>query len=128
MVAVFYCMEAKLNVGEQFQVHFVWKLTEGDWLRAIFSAEILALQPREDRYLVNLSKFIGGWQEDPNGKKRPKEEMSREWWARIVQLQGRKVQLAYEAADGRPLYMRLPTLTGEHVFFRRFEDEDSTSV
>lgn len=104
-------------------MQFVWRLEEGDWLRGVFSAEIRALQPHEDRYLVSLVEFVGGWQEDPSGKQRPKEAMSREWWAKIVRLQGRKVQLAYEAADGRPLYMRLPTLTGEHVFFRRFEGE-----
>lgn len=116
-------MQAELGVGENFQVQFVWRLEEGDWLRGVFSAEIIALQPREDRYLVELVKFIGGWQEDPTGKQRPKAQMSIEWWRRIVALQGRKVQLAYESADGRPLYMRLPTLTGEHVFFRRFEEE-----
>ena len=37
---------------------------------------------------------------------------------------GRRITLAYEADDGRALYMRLETLTGEHNYFSRYEDAE----
>ena len=48
--------------------------------------------------------------------------MSRDYWQLVGGLVGRRITLAYEADDGRALYMRLETLTGEHNYFTRYED------
>jgi hypothetical protein len=32
--------------------------------------------------------------------------------------------IAFEADDGRAIYLRLATLTGEHNFFTRYEDAE----
>jgi hypothetical protein len=49
-------------------------------------------------------------------------DLTREYWALVGRLQGRRITIAFEAADGRPLHLRLETLTGEHNFFFRFDD------
>ena len=51
---------------------------------------------------------------------RTQAERSTEYWPLVLDLVGRRVTLAWETADGRPLHMRLFTLTGEHDFFRRY--------
>jgi hypothetical protein len=40
----------------------------------------------------------------------------------VNSLSGNKISLAYEADDGRPLWLRLETLTGEHNFFHRLNE------
>jgi hypothetical protein len=42
----------------------------------------------------------------------------------VADLVGRKITVAYEVDDGRALYMRLATLTGEHNYFTRYEDAE----
>lgn len=115
-------MDATLAVDEQFHLHFVWKLPSEDFIRAVFQVRIIEIQPHEDRYLVQLETFVAGLQEDETGKARPSAEYDKNWWAHIVALTSRYVQVAYEAADGRPLYMRIGTLTGRHAFFFRYDE------
>lgn len=114
-------MEEVLDIGESFRVQFVWQIPEGDFLRAIFTAEILNKDDRADKYLLRLTEFLAGRQESPEGEMRPVEEVAREYWALVDNLTGRNVILAYESADGRPLHLRFATLTGEHNFFYRFD-------
>lgn len=119
-------MDKVLEIGETFNVQFVWQIPNGDYLRAVFSAEILNRDHHSDKYLLRLTEFLAGRQETAAGEMRPLEEVSREYWALVDQLVDRKVVLAYESADGRPLHLRLKTLTGEHNFFYRFEPQPET--
>ena len=114
--------DEQLAVGETFPLHFVWQLPEGDYLRALFRAEVLALDPQMEKYTVRLAKFVGARQEDETGQLRPRGAFSETYWPLIGRLQGQKIAVAYEAADGRPLPLRLTTLTGEHNFFFRFDE------
>ncbi len=112
--------EAKRTVGEWFAVQFVWKLPDGDYIRAVFRAEILDTIPAADKYLVRLVELLAGRQEDKDGVMRPKEEMTIPYWVLVRQIIGNQVTLAYEVEDGRALHMRLTTLIGEHDFFTRY--------
>lgn len=108
--------------GEQFPVQFVWQIPDGDFIRAIFEAEVLELDFRLDRYLLRLKELKAGRQELPTGEMRGKEELSRDFWAMVGDLLGRRVYLAFEVDDGRPIRLRLDTLTLEHSFFTRLDD------
>lgn len=112
--------KANHTIGDSFPVQFVWKLPDGDFLRAVFEAEILDIVPKADKYIVRLNKLVAGRQETAAGEMRPKEALSQEYWALVGELIGNKVTIAYEVEDGRALHMRLTTLTGEHNFFYRF--------
>jgi hypothetical protein len=111
-------------VGEDFPLQFAWHLPEGDYIRAVFRAHILDTVPEADKYIVRLLELEAGRQEDEDGQLRPREQFSREYWSMVGDLVGRKITIAYEADDGRALYMRLATLTGEHNFFTRYEDAE----
>ena len=113
-----------LSAGEQFQLQFVWRLPNDDYVRALFQARIREIQYHEERYLVELEGLIGGMQEAADGSVRPKNDMDKERWARIVALSGRTVQVAYEAAK-QPLYMKLATLDTPHTFFTRYQTENN---
>ncbi len=115
---------AHYKVGETFPLQFAWTLPDGDYLRAVFSAEIVDLVPSADKYIVVLRKLMAGRQEDSTGEARDSAEFSRGYWAMVGQLEGRTVTVAYEADDGRALRMRLATLTGEHNFFTRYDDAE----
>ena len=112
--------EAKRNVGEWFPVQFVWKLPDGDYIRAIFRAEILDTIPAADKYFVRLDELLAGRQESKDGEMRPKEEMALRYWALVRDIIGNQVTLAYEVEDGRPLHMRVTTLIVEHVLLTRY--------
>ncbi len=116
-------VEKVYEVGESFLVQFVWQIPEGDYLRAVFSAEVMGHETGSDKYVARLMAFVAGRQETAEGEMRPGEELSRTYWSLVDDLVGRKVLLAYEAADGRSLLLRLATLTGEHDFFSRFDAE-----
>lgn len=115
-------VEANYDIGESFKVHFVWRIPNGDFLRAIFLAEVQKLDSDSDKYVVLLRDFLAGRQEDSQGEMRPAEEVDRQQWQRVVKLAGRRISVAYEADDGRPLWLRLETLTGEHNFFSRLNE------
>ena len=114
--------EAKRLVGEWFPVQFVWQLPDGDFIRAIFRAQILDTIPAAEKYLVQLEELLAGRQETKDGEMRPKEEMTIPYWVLVREIIGNRVTLAYEVEDGRPLHMRLTTLIGEHDFFTRYNE------
>ncbi|MCO5184773.1 MAG: hypothetical protein M9928_09660 [Anaerolineae bacterium] len=114
-------MDDLIAVGDSFDIQFVWQLPDGDYLRAVFSAEVLDIIEAAQKYFVRLTAFRAGRQESADGKHtRSRDERSTEYWPLVLDLVDRRVTLAWETADGRPLHMRLMTLTGEHDFFRRY--------
>lgn len=112
---------ASYETGDSFSVQFVWQLPHGDFVRAIFDAEVLAIDSHLDRYLLKLEELAAGRQEDSRGNTRPRDEFSDEYWRMVGALIGKRVYLAYEVDDGRPIRLRLDTLTQEHSFFRRMD-------
>ena len=118
---------ANYTIGQTFPLQFAWKLPQGDYLRAVFDAEVLDHVPAADKYIVRLTKLVAGRQESHEGEMRSKEEMSKEYWTMVGELIGNKVSVAYEVDDGHALHMRLATLTGEHNFFTRYEKLDEVS-
>jgi hypothetical protein len=114
--------EANHQPGEAFIVQFVWQIPDGDFIRALFVAEVLARDERLDRYRLRLREWKAGRQETPAGAPRPAEEAAKDYWAMVQRLTGRQIYLAYEVEDGWPIRLRLDTLTGEHTFFSRLDD------
>lgn len=111
-----------LPIGDSFPLQYAWRLPDGSYIRAVFRASVLDLVPSADKYIVRLDELLAGREETPNGEAKPAEAFSRAYWALVGDLVGRRLTVAYEAADGRALYMRLETLTGEHNYFSRFDD------
>ncbi len=111
--------EANYQVEEEFKVQFAWKIPSGDFIRAIFKTKVLQKDHLSDKYVVELQKFLAGRQESSAGVMRPVEDVARDYWALVAELEGRKISLAFEADDGRPRWLRTETLTGEHNFFTR---------
>lgn len=120
--------KANYRMGERFAVQFAWRLPEGDYIRAVFEAEVLDLVPAADKYIVRLTRLLAGRQETENGHLRETESFSKEYWPMVGQLVGKTITLAYEADDSRALYLRLATLTGEHNYFTRFEDAEAMAA
>lgn len=114
--------EAHFQTGESFNLQFAWRLPEGDYLRAIFQADVLDLVAGADKYVVRLSRFLAGREDDVDGKVKPLDALEGEYWDMVRALAGRTITIAFEADDGHPIYLRLATLTGEHNFFTRYED------
>ena len=108
--------------GESFVVQFAWRLPDGEYLRAMFQADIVDLVPGADKYVVRLSRFLAGREDDVEGQVKPLESLEGAYWGQVRGLEGRRITISYEADDARPLYLRLATLTGEHNFFSRYED------
>ncbi len=115
---------AHYEVGDSFPLQFAWRLPEGDYIRAVFQAEVLDLVPEADKYVVRLNKLVAGRQENEDGELKPQDTFSTEYWAMVEGLVGRKITIAYEADDSKAIHMRLATLTGEHNFFSRYEDAE----
>ncbi len=116
--------EAHFQPGQTFPLQFAWRLPEGDYLRAVFEAEVLELVPAADKYVIRLTLLLAGREDDLDGQPKPAESLTRPYWALVGDLIGRKMTIAYEADDGRALYLRLATLTGEHNFFTRYESAE----
>lgn len=114
--------EPQYGVGETFSVQFVWRIPDGDFLRAVFEAEVLYLDEAVGKYVLKLGKFTAARQEEADGSTKAVEELHREYWTLVAALSGRSISLAFEADDTRPLWLRLETLTGEHDFFTRLDD------
>ena len=115
-------LEAHYDIGERFDVQFVWRLPDDDFLRAIFRVHVEALDEADARYIVTLEALLAGRQEAPDGSMRAPDDLAGDAWARVGSFIGRRVRLAYEADDGRPLHMTYATLSGEHDFFQRYDD------
>ncbi len=114
-------MTTLLQPDDTFTVQFVWRLNEGNFIRAFFKAHVLETHPEAEKYMVRLEELLAGHEENQRGVILPKEEMTLPYWAMVVRLIGRKVLVAAEVADGRPVGLRLATLIGVHDFFRRYE-------
>jgi hypothetical protein len=114
--------ESHVPIGDSFSVQFAWRLPDGGYIRAVFRADVLDLVPSADKYIVRLSELLAGRQETAEGEALPAAELSRDYWSLVGALIGKRITVAYEADDGRALYLRLETLTGEHNFFTRCED------
>jgi hypothetical protein len=110
---------ANYQIGDTFPVQFVWKLPGGDYLRAVFEAKVLHIDDSTQKYVVKLQKLVAGRQESESGEMRPVDELARDYWRLVGRIPGKRVSLAFEVEDGRPLWLRLTTLTGEHRFFDR---------
>ena len=116
--------EAHYQPGQSFPVHFAWRLPDGEYLRAVFQADVLELVAAANKYVARLSVLLAGREETTDGQPKPAAALTRVYWDLVGKLIGRTITLAYEADDGRALYMRLETLTGEHNYFSRYEDAD----
>lgn len=114
--------EAHYQPGQSFNLQFAWRLPEGDYLRAMFQADVLEMVPGADKYVVRLSRFLAGREDEADGRVRQLTALEGEYWDLVRALAGRTITIAYEADDGHPIYLRLATLTGEHNFFTRYED------
>lgn len=114
--------DAHFEPGQAFALQFAWRLPDGDYLRAVFQADVIDLVPAADKYIIRLSRFLAGREDDADGSVKPLEQLEGAYWDLVKGLTGRTLTIAYEADDGRPLYLRLATLTGEHNFFSRYED------
>jgi hypothetical protein len=115
-------MDLEKQVGDEVQMHFVWKLPNEDYLRAIFRTEVVAILPDSKRYLLLLQEWVAGRQESPTGEMRPEGEVLLSFWRLVDELVGHKAAVAYEAVDGRALPLRLTTLLRIHPFFTRYDD------
>ena len=110
------------DVGDKFRVQFIWRIPDGDFLRALFAVEILAQDILSEKYVVLLKDFMAARQESDEGEMRSLDEVDKEYWGMVSSLVGKRISLAFEADDGRPLWLRLETLTGEHNFFSRLNE------
>lgn len=114
--------DARFQPGQSFSLQLIWRLPAGDYVRAVFQADVEELVPAADKYVVRLSRLLAGREDDAEGAAKQLETLEGEYWDRVQGLVGRKITIAYEADNGRPLYLRLATLTGEHTFFTRHQD------
>jgi hypothetical protein len=116
--------DAHFQPGQSFALQFAWRLPEGDYVRAVFQADVLELVSAADKYVVRLSRLLAGREDDAEGAVKPLGTLAGPYWDLVRDLIGRRITIAYEADDGHPLYLRLATLTGEHNFFTRYEDAE----
>lgn len=114
-------IKPQFDLNETFPIQFVWKLETGDFLRAIFTVRVLEMDWEMLRYRIVLESFDAGRQESEAGETRPQEQYTRDDWARVAQLVGRQIKVAFEVDDGRPIRLKRETLTGENRFFFRVE-------
>ena len=115
---------ANHKIGETFRIHFVWKIPNDHYVRALFTARILDIDFSADRYLIVLDDLLAKREEDAQGNGLAEAEHSIDYWEMVYRLTGRKAHVAYEADDGRPLFLGRPTLTLEHKFFTRYSEEN----
>lgn len=115
-------MTPEKELGDAVQIHFVWKLPNDDYLRAIFDTKIIDILPDSNRYLLELVRWVAGRQESPEGEMRPEEEIALQFWQLVNELEGHRAAVAYEAIDA-PVHLRLTTLLRIHPFFTRYDDE-----
>ncbi len=114
--------QANRHVGETFQIHFVWKIPNNHYVRALFVATVLDIDLEADRYLIKLTELLAKREENDRGEGLPESEHTVEYWEMVYRLTSRLAHVAFEADDGRPLFLRLPTLTLEHKYFTRYDE------
>ncbi len=114
--------EAHYAIGDTFPAQFAWRLPDGDYLRAVFTCEVLSLVPAAVKYVVRLTQLLAGRQETSEGVLKPEDTFNSDYWPLVQKLAGRRISLAFEADDTHAVHLRLETLTGAHNFFYRFPD------
>lgn len=97
--------------GAIFEVTMSWKLLADIRLWAVFTLEVLEVQPTMMRLSTRIKNLVS------LRSSVPPEDIEPEWIERVRALEGRYILVPYEAATGTPLYLRLQTLTGEHGYF-----------
>ena len=112
-------IKPRYDLNDTFPLQFVWKLDSGDFLRAMFTVRVLEMDWDMLRDRISLETFDAGRQESPAGEVRESDGYAREDWARVAQLVGKQIKVAYEVDDGRPIRLKAETLTGENRFFFR---------
>lgn len=117
-------ISAKYKENEQFELQFVWKIPNGDFVRAIYTVQVVALDHFLARYVIQLTDLKAGRQEDEQGVARTPEQFSREYWTYANELVGRKAKVAFEVDDGAPIRLRVDTLTRQHRFFTRLDEPE----
>ena len=45
---------ANYKIGETFSVQFAWNLPDGDYIRAVFQADVLDMVAEADKYIIRL--------------------------------------------------------------------------
>jgi hypothetical protein len=110
------------EVGEMVTVQFACRIPEGDYLRALFNAQIMLVEQKSEKYVVRLDEWLAGRQESSDGQMRPLADVSRDYWALVARLSGQRISLSFEASSAKALWLRLETLTGEHNYFRRLNE------
>lgn len=118
--------QANRQISETFRIHFVWKIPNGHYVRALFVAQVLDIDLEADRYLIKLTELLAKREEDERGEGLPEDKHTVEYWEMVYRLISRLAHVAFEADDGRPLFLRLPTLTLEHKYFTRYDDNGSS--
>ena len=113
--------EAKYEPGQSFPLQFVCRLPDNGFLRAVFQAEVTELDHKAEKYVVRLSRLLAGRADDAEGMAEPVTTLEGDYWDLIHRITGRRIVIAFEADDGRPLYLKLETLTGEHNYFARYD-------
>lgn len=116
------------NINETIKLQFVWKLPDRSYLRTVFDARITGLDPVQERYIVHLQALVASKEEDENGQLKPLDRWSLSYWDLVQNLVNKFAAVAYEAADSRPLLLRLSTLTLEHRFFTKFGNEQPVII
>ncbi|MEM7798484.1 MAG: hypothetical protein AAF633_04765 [Chloroflexota bacterium] len=120
-MALFLMMpQANHKIGDTFKLQFVWQLPHKGFARAVFNAKVEAFDHFQERYIVFLERLLAKREEDADGTMLDVQQWAQGYWELIAGLEGRRVAVGYEAQDGRPLRLRLATLTLEHGFFTKY--------
>ena len=61
-------MNEQIEVGASYDVQFAWQLPDGDYIRAVFEAEVLDIIEAAQKYFVRLVAFRAGRQESADGR------------------------------------------------------------
>lgn len=112
--------QANYDLGDTFKLQFVWQLPHKGFARAVFDAKVEAFDHFQERYIVSLNRLVAKKEEDLDGNMLEIHQWAQEYWELIIALEGRRVAVGYEAQDGRPLRLRLATLTLEHSYFTKY--------
>ncbi len=63
--------EAHYRTGQSFPVQFAWRLPDGEYLRAVFQADVLELVATANKYVTRLSYLLAGREEAADGEPKP---------------------------------------------------------
>ena len=80
--------EAHYQPGQSFPVQFAWRLPDGEYLRAVFQADVLELVAAANKYVTRLSYLLAGREETADGEPKPAEALTRAYWELVGTLIG----------------------------------------